>query len=291
MPFEAFIYNGASTPNRLYAMLCLIAKQGEMARSQIIQLMQPESIAANQVMATDIFRTLELLGFIEASSNRNRSAQLAIDIDLLDSVETFRNVLQERVGGVATEEADHFILNQFAAWYAIQDNGVFSMSRSDYEAKFHEQLYPGIEKRLVTSAQSIPAWTSWAEFVGWGWQLRSGQQETTLIPDCTIRLRPLLGELLPETDAILFGVFMERLAARCPELDGGALFERCWEASRPYERRGNRLSLMLSTALRVLHQQGEIALEDRADATDNWTLFPAQSYIARATHIRREVNP
>jgi hypothetical protein len=58
-------------------------------------------------------------------------------------------------------------------------------------------------------------------------------------------------------------------------------------AAFPHERRGNRLSLMLSTALRVLHEQGHIVLEKRADATETWTLFPAQTYHNQITHIRR----
>lgn len=287
MPFEAFIYNGASTPNRLYSMLCLIAQHIDIKRAEIIQLMQPTSLTDNQVMASDIFRSLELMGLIETSEDRIRAARLPFDSMVLNSIDEFRLLLQNAVLGIVDEDKDHFILNQFAAWYAVQDEEVLLMSRSDYETNFHQHLYPTLEKRVITHGQSIPAWISWAEFLGWGWQLKFGSQETNFIPDCTIRLLPLLDELLPETHYIPFSTFMERLAAQCPELDGGILFERCWQACRPHEQRGNRLSLMLSTALRVLNQRGEITLENRADATENWSLFPAQSYITRVTHIRR----
>jgi hypothetical protein len=66
------------------------------------------------------------------------------------------------------------------------------------------------------------------------------------------------------------------------------LFERCWEASRRGEVRGNRLSLMLSTALRVLHASGEIELSYRSDSAATWTLFPAQSHIGQVTHVARK---
>ena len=107
------------------------------------------------------------------------------------------------------------------------------------------------------------------------------------MPDATRRISAILPELLPDHILTGFPEFMARLPNYCPELDGGLLFKRCLEASRPGEQRGNRLSLMLSTALRVLHQQGAIVLEDRADAVENWSLFPSQSFINRVTHIQR----
>jgi hypothetical protein len=286
VPFEAYVYNGASTPHRIFAMLRLISQAAPISRSDAIALMQPAGLNDNVTMATDIFRTIELMGLIETTADKSRFARIGFSENVLQSVDTFRAFLQQRIGGIVDDAEDHFLLNQFASWYAVQDDLVFTLSRSDYEIRFHEQLYPGAQKRLMTHAQSIPAWTTWAEFIGWGWQVKFGSQESNFIPDCTVRIQPLLPELLPEDEPIPFGVFMDRLAVRCPELDGGVLFERCWEASRPNERRGNRLSLMLSTALRVLNQQGRIALENRADATENWMLFAAQSYISRVTHIR-----
>ena len=111
-----------------------------------------------------------------------------------------------------------------------------------------------------------------------------------IVPDSTLRLRPLLPELLLEIGVeVPMVVFMTNLAKRCPELDGGALFERCWSASHPGEVRGNRLSLMLSTALRVLHQNSIIEMVYRGDSALTWTLFPSQSHINRATHICRKV--
>jgi hypothetical protein len=82
--------------------------------------------------------------------------------------------------------------------------------------------------------------------------------------------------------------FVASLGGLCPELDAGILFGRCWEASRGSDDRGNRLSLMVSTALRVLHASKEITLVERKDAPIAFHLFPAQSHISRVTDIRRE---
>jgi hypothetical protein len=91
-----------------------------------------------------------------------------------------------------------------------------------------------------------------------------------------------------EEKSMSFGLFMERLADTCPELDGGRLFNHCWQASRGAEQRGNRMSLMLSTGLRSLHNTGVIKLSEQADALTIWRLYPAAgSSLQQVTHIQR----
>jgi hypothetical protein len=77
----------------------------------------------------------------------------------------------------------------------------------------------------------------------------------------------------------------------CPELDSGSLFEQCWQASRGAEQRGNRLSLMLSNALRQLHDSGILELVDQADAINKWSLYKATGHpIQQVTHLKRRSN-
>jgi hypothetical protein len=287
MPFDIFTYSNATTPNRLYAMLRLIQRSHAIGRGIVLELMQPSSLVDGRTISIDVFRIANLLGLIELSETKDKEATLAIKPEALANIENFRNLLQSRVTGITSDSDDHFLLNEVASWIAVQDNWILTSSKSDWEKSFNSQLYPGREERMVNEHPDLTQWLEWAEFIGWGWQAKIGKAGVDFVPDCTLRLLPLLPDLLPDTDFIPFSPFMERLSARCPELDGGALFERCWEACRPQERRGNRLSLMLSTALRVLNQRGVITLENRADSTENWTLFPAQSYIARVTHIHR----
>ena len=109
------------------------------------------------------------------------------------------------------------------------------------------------------------------------------------MPDATGRITGPTAQLLSlADDFVSVGGFLRGLMTECPELDGGILFEQCWQASRGNEVRGNRLSLMLSTALRTLHNLGTVELINRPDANETWTLFPAQSHIGRVSHIRRK---
>jgi len=110
-----------------------------------------------------------------------------------------------------------------------------------------------------------------------------------LVPDATKRVRAVLPEIFLDNGVLSFGLFMERLATLCPELDGGKLFDYCWQISRGAEQRGNRLSLMLSTALRTLATLHIITLINEADSENVWTLYPAEgSLYKQATHIQRQ---
>jgi hypothetical protein len=263
-------------------MAKMVLLHPSIPREVLLDLVQPASLNESQKVSGTIFRKCQLCGLIAETQDKSRAASLIVDPVVAADLEAFRTHMQSVILGATDQGADHFVFNQFTAWFITQDTMILQSSKRQLEAKFHEDMYPGVPNRVISDEPGIGAWQSWAQFLGYGWQ----SEFSVFIPDCTVRIQPLLPELLPEDEPIPFGVFMDRLAVRCPELDGGVLFERCWEASRPNERRGNRLSLMLSTALRVLNQQGRIALENRADATENWMLFAAQSYISRVTHIR-----
>lgn len=274
-------------PHRLFALISVVNAFTVLPRADILRLIQPETLNESLETSASVYSKCLLCGLITEAEDKQRSASLAVDVHLASDYQKFREYIQSNVLGVTQEQHDHWVLNLFAAWFVVQNEWPLNNSKTNWEIKFNSDLFPSFADRIISEHPGITTWMEWAEFLGWGWLLKFGREETTFAPDCTIRLLPLLSEVLPEAGMISFGSFIERLSVRCPELDGGVLFERCWQACRPQEQRGNRLSLMLSTGLRVLNQRGEITLETQADATEVWTLFPAQSYISRVTHIRR----
>jgi hypothetical protein len=146
-----------------------------------------------------------------------------------------------------------------------------------------------LEEGRLFNPTKLNGWLTWASFLGWGWRMTVGGQEL-LMPDAHKRLKPILPQLLSDSEEIPFSQFTHNIANLCPELDGGSLFEKCWQASRGVEVRGNQLSLMLSTALRSLHDNKLIKLIEYADATDMWQLYPAQTHpVQRVTHIKLQV--
>lgn len=278
------------TPHRMYAMLCAVSVLEGQPRDNVIALAQPAAIGDNTDTAGLIYRYLVRYGLVTEDGSQQRRTYLSESGREVNGWDSFRNYMQELLLGPREESSDNFLLNQFTAWYVVQDDQVMVFSKSELEERFHKDLYPNLSERVLAEQPGISAWRTWAEFLGFGWPMKFGQRdEMRIVPDATLRLISHLPELLPATDdEMSFGAFMNQLFRRCPELDGGILFEQCWQASRGNEVRGNRLSLMLSTALRTLHNHGEIELINRPDATETWTLFPAQSHIGRVSHIRRK---
>jgi hypothetical protein len=210
----------------------------------------------------------------------------------IESPEGYCTFMQKRLTGIANEQEDNYLLNFVTAWYAVQNERIFRyQKKDDISQHVNTDMDPRGQEELVEEGRlfnptKLNGWLTWASFLGWGWRMTIGRQEL-LIPDTHKRLKPVLSLLLSDSEEILFSQFAEIIAEVCPELDGGSLFEKCWQASRSAEVRGNQLSLMLSTGLRSLHDHGLIRLITYADATETWQLYPAQGHpIRQITHIQ-----
>ena len=294
MAYE-ILNNGQVTPHRLHALVRLIARLPEPSRQQIQDLLQPSVLVKNQSASEEVYRAALQCGLIKEDAERGGRVTLATAADL-ETSEAFRRHMQRILTGVIDESRPNHLMNLFAAWYAVQNERVFQLDAQNLTDHFNDEVFPGTRERAFNTTK-LPGWSTWAAYVGWGWYAKSARvlssgnvrRAEMLLPDATFRIATLLPQLLPdEARAIGFRIFAERLALQCPEMDGGALFERCWDASRRNEGRGNRLSLMLSTALRTLHSGGQIELIRQADAGEIWHLYPAEgAEIRQITHIRQ----
>jgi hypothetical protein len=191
--------------------------------------------------------------------------------------------MQKTLLGQDDENDPNFLLNIFTAWYLVQNEGLFQYAK-DIDKQFNSEVFPDDSERSFNSTK-LNSWKTWASFLGFGWLNR---ENGVLIPDVYDRLEPKLTALLPgENQEIALSKFFNGLGDVCPELDGGTLYQRCIQLSRKTDMYRNRLSLALSTALRVLFFERKIELITRADASENWQLFPASGYsVDRITHIR-----
>lgn len=287
MPYE--LLNSAQvTPHRLRAMLRLIADQEAPLASEICDLMQPSALVDSQSAANSVLEAARMCALVEEEPTH--ALRLLIPPMQVETPEAFRLCMQRRVLGMADDLRPNYLFNLFAAWYVVQNESVLAFSRKEFETRFNEQVFPRDAERQFNT-QKFAGWLQWAAYLGLGWLMRlGGVRAEMLMPDVSVRLRPLLPELLPETRRVVpFGEFARALAARCPELDGGVLFERCWQACHPEAPHGNRLSLALSTGLRVLHDGGTLRLIEQADARASWRLASAQGHpVQTVTHIQRE---
>lgn len=286
MPYE-LLNSGQVTPHRLLALLRLVADRGTASADEILDLLQPRALVENQSAADNVLDAARQCGLVEEDAAH--MLQLLIAPSQVETAAGFRLCMQSRVLGVRDDLRPNYLFNLFSAWYIVQNERVLTFSRMEFETRFNEQLFPrGNERQFNTTKFS--SWLQWAAYLGLGWLMRLPTvRADMLMPDASVRLRPLLPKLLPEGGhTVPFGAFARALSEQCPELDGGLLFERSWQACYPGEPRGNRLSVALSTALRVLHDGGDVRLMTQADAGESWRLAPAQGYTDwTVTHIRR----
>lgn len=289
MAYE-ILNNARVTPHRLHALVRLVPRLETPTRQDLYNLLQPSALASDgkQDLAADVLRAAATTGLVTEDPETKRITLTQASRDA-DTVEGFRLCMQRTLLGSVSDDQPNYLLGQFTAWYAAQDERVLAWDPKQYEERFCADLYPGRggdERPFNTTKYN--GWQSWAVFLGWCWPMKLGGRQVCL-PDARLRIEPLLNELLPDGKHIIeFGRFADMLSQRCPELDGGVLFDRSWSASRGNERRGNRLSLMLSTALRVLHDAQLLELIRRPDATMLWQLYPSASHgFYQISHIRR----
>lgn len=271
--------------HRLQALVKLVGDLKDPDQSEIFRLLQPWEQAGPSDAYSSARTTFNVAKDCQlVSIDEDQVVKGLVRSALAEHTPAFQNYMVHALLGATDDEQSHYRFNLFSAWYAVQDERVLFELAGNYDVYFNQQVFPDEPVRQFNSTK-FAAWRKWAVFLGLGWLMRQGNREV-LVPDATRRLQPMLPEIFGAQDALGFAQFMERLARFCPELDGGILYTICWQASRGGEVKGNRLSLMLSTALRTLDGLKQIRLLDQADALETWQLYPAEGHRhKRVTHI------
>lgn len=253
----------------------------------MIDLLQPSLLVSDQSAAKNIYIAAVNCNIINELPDK--TLVLNGETAQLESMQGFQLYMQERVLGMVEPYLPNYLFNLYSAWYIAQNERVFQFVEKDYETRFNEELFQDAESRTFNMTK-FNGWRTWAAFLGLGWRIKPGfgGRSEILVPCASNRLRGVLAQLLTKDEQVIkFGLFAERMSELCPELDGGSLFAYCWEANCGSERRGNNLSLALSTGLRQLQDSGEIELIRQADASDIWQLYPAEGQVLKqVTHIR-----
>jgi hypothetical protein len=275
---------------RLWALVRLVAELGTTTKEELIDLLQPQVLVEKSASSTSAitYRVAKDAGLIQEHEDKNKTVSLGVAPEKVTSEVAFQNCMRDIMLGVTERHQSNYRFNLFSAWYAVQDTRVFhDLAEQEYFPQFSADMAFSQETNdpRFFDKEKLNGWRKWATFLGLGWPMKIGRREI-VVPDATRRLRSALPTLFQENTHMALGQFIESLGRYCPELDGGKLFTYCWQASRGSEIQGNRLSLMLSTALRTLDKLKIIRLEYRADALSIWQLYPAQgSVYQQLTHI------
>ena len=286
MAYELLNY-AQVTPPRLHAMVKLVSRLQAPTRKDVIDLLQPSVLVSDQSAAKNTYIAAVNCNIV--SEAPDKTLILNGEAAQLESMQGFQLYMQKRVLGVIESYRPNYLFNLYSAWYIVQNERVFQFIDNEFATRFVGEVPLDTEFRAFNKEKFV-GWRTWAAFLGLGWLIKPGLggRSEILAPCASNCLKGVLDQLLTEDERVIkFGLFAERLAELCPELDGGSLFTYCWEASRGGERRGTNLSLALSTGLRQLHDSSEIELIRQADATDIWQLYPAEGQLLKqVTHIR-----
>jgi hypothetical protein len=277
MAYE-LINNGPATPQRIHALIRLMDKKTAWQKQELLDLIQPKALAPTQKIGTDVIQAAVNLGFVKVDQGE---LSLHDSARGLRDIEAFRQELVAKTSKARTELHTNYRFNLFTAWYTTMDETVLQISNRNLIIRFDERMPSESADRIMNTTKFAP-WRTLAAFLGYGWVYGSN-----FVPDATVRLRPLLPELLPGDGLVPIGTFLLNLASTCPELDGGDVFRLTWQHDRPTQREA-RISLMVSNALRRFQQAGLISLKVIPDAGETWRLFPASGFTPDAvSHIAR----
>lgn len=290
--------NAVITPQRLHALLKLVDTLRQPKREDLISCLQPIVLFddPNTKSPSDITGTMianaRKFGLIVEDPD-TQILSLSADVPKnIENPDVYRQFLQQRFAGVSHETDDNFLMNLFVAWFAVQNERVFVTKQSEsLSIRFNNELFPhepsdegDTRQTRAFNPTKYNGWRTWASFLGWVRVYGSDE----VVPDASYRLAEATAHVLDNKNWLSFSEFMNSLGEICPELDGGTLFNRAWEASRATEVPGKQLGLMLSTALRTCHNLKILELKMNADASDVWQLYPAQGMeLGRISHIRR----
>jgi hypothetical protein len=164
---------------------------------------------------------------------------------------------------------------RFYAYLTVQGQSAISTSQdaaAELAMRFHESLPDTIARTNPVNATKFSRYLRWYAHCGLGW-FDPGE---AFVPDPTPRLTRALPRIFSDDARLDAADFMSRLAAQCPELDGGTLFNDI--ASGRYNTADRICTAALASALRNLHDEKVICLHCPEDSR-GWSLSAAGSVI------------
>jgi hypothetical protein len=224
------------------------------------------------------------LNLIEVDRNTNRVRLTVSDVPL--GIDAFSDWVHDRLTRIPLNHPDSVVLEAFA-WIVAScakskgTNWIRVLSRNQFADAVNSALMSdqgGVPGDPRFNPTKVPYWRDWIGFVGLGLDMPTSGRTGTFYPYVTERLErevKKIGDGLsdkvgqyPEIEAT---EFLTSIAKLMPYLDGGAHFALAakrigWNPTR------RQLSIVASTALRELHDDGVLELKMYGDARDAYTL-------------------
>lgn len=257
------------TPERVWSLVAgLSAMGGTSSRGAYDDLLNPgyqrddAEVKAKSSLAADAHNAALSLGLVE-----NDRSQVSLTVLVPSDLAGFADLVHDRLAALEVDGADTAILGGYA-WMAAESDrqgGVEWIYQTGRDA-FADQANSGLSGKEMNTTR-LPAWRRWLAFLGLGVTMPHDRNAPDFPSPASRMVRELIRSDLKADSQLGANEFVTLLARRMPYLDRGRLFNlACQRIS--HAPSGARLSPLLSSALRELHDDETIRLLPSGDAAE-----------------------
>ncbi|RRK33437.1 hypothetical protein EBB54_20360 [Schaedlerella arabinosiphila] len=235
-------------PARVFALYKIVESKKGISRSELRGLMEPKEIYEGTSYFSAIMKAAEELKLIE---NKDNVVNLSDDMERLKTIEDFRRY----VISILPDLSD----GQF--WRCT--NIIVNMNEKIYEysAIPDSNMLKYVSEKLgqTVNAPMIRGWRFWSQFLGFGLM-----NDMVFLPNAYVYLKDVLRLMnLEKKQEYTMSDFMAR-------------FMQYGRIMLPASTSEKNLNIAMSSALRELHDNGEIVLKSGSDQEMKWILYPSK---------------
>ena len=235
-------------PARVFALYKVVESKKGISRSELQGLMEPKDIVEGTSYFSAIIKAAEELKIIE---NHDNMIELPEDKEKFKTIDDFRryviSILQDLSGGQFWR-CTNVIVNMNEKIYeysAISDSNMLNY--------LTDQLGETIK------APMIRGWRFWSQFLGFG-----VMNDMTFLPNAYVYVKDVLRLMkLEKKQEYTMSDFMGRFMQYGRIVLSPSMSDK-------------NLNIAMSSALRQLHDNGEIVLNSGSDQEIKWILYPSK---------------
>ena len=234
-------------PARVFALYKIVESKKDISRSELRGFMEPKEIYEGTSYFSAIMKAAEELQLVE---NKDNVVSLSDEVERLKTIEDFRRY----VISILPDLSD----GQF--WKCT--NIIVNMNEKIYEYNaISDNMLKYISKQLgeTIKAPMIRGWRFWSQFLGFGLM-----NDMVFLPNAYVYVKDVLRLMnLEKKQEYSMSDFMARFMQ----------YGRIMLSASTSEK---NLNIAMSSALRELHDNGEIVLKFGSDQEMKWILYPSK---------------
>ena len=274
----SIVTNFPAVPNRLFSVYAAVAEaENGLLREQLEAWATPPSLSkrggneedgGSTALFSSSLSEARRLGLVEDDGDRLRVPK-AVDGGGRRNADPQLDFLS-KVRGVLFDPQRAADAGQTGVLYALAwfltKSPLQPVSFSDApQNQLREDLGEFAVRAELGSTSSYQNLLYWARYLGFAVVVGDGGTRRAF-PDPTRAIAAVLEQVLPSKGRVEFDVFLSRLAAIYPVLEGGSVREELEAMRTVPPATDDRLSISLSLALQRLADRGSISLDAVADA-------------------------